>query len=129
MRVCVCGTHSSRSLKDWLWLGGLGMMGMVFNQLLFLSGLSLTTATNAGMVSPAISVFSTAISALLCLEKLSLWKLGGISITVVGALIILEVRTSTACGVCRVRSCAVVCGRVRSCVMNDNDTHTTGGEL
>jgi drug/metabolite transporter (DMT)-like permease len=75
----------------------LGMLGMVFNQLLFLSGLSLTTATNAGMVSPAISVFSTAISAMLCLEKLSLWKVGGISVTVAGALIILEVTDLCAC--------------------------------
>lgn len=83
---------SSRATKDWLLLMALGMLGMVINQVLFLSGLSLTTATNAGMMSPAISVFSTAISALLCLEKLSIWKLIGISITVMGALIILEVR-------------------------------------
>jgi drug/metabolite transporter (DMT)-like permease len=80
-------------VRDWLWLLLLGMLGMVLHPLLFLGGLSLTTATNAGMVSPAISVFSTAISVALCLEKLSMWKVAGISITVLGALIILEVHS------------------------------------
>lgn len=74
------------------------MLSMVLNQSLFVAALSLTTATNIGIISPSIAVFSTAISAMLCIEKLSMWQVFGVGLTVSGALIILKAS-------CRGRPC------------------------
>src|SRR5215472_1486488 len=48
--------------KDWLWLTIASLLGVVFNQLLYVSGLSLTTAINATLLSTTIPVFALVIS-------------------------------------------------------------------
>jgi drug/metabolite transporter (DMT)-like permease len=66
-------------------------MGVGLNQFFFLLALTLTTATNTGILNPSASVFAMIIAVAMCWEKLSLWKFVGFFVTVLGALIVLEV--------------------------------------
>lgn len=68
----------------------LGLLGVFFNQLLFISGLELTTATNAAILMPSIPVFAIGVAALFRIERIGLRRVLGIGLTVAGALVLLE---------------------------------------
>ena len=67
-----------------------GLLGVSFNQLLFILGLSLTTAINTTILTATIPVFTLAAAALLGREKLSLTSGVGIILASSGALILLN---------------------------------------
>jgi drug/metabolite transporter (DMT)-like permease len=74
------------SRRDMLVLAGLGFLGVFANQILYILGLKLTTATNAGVLMPTIPVFVAALGALMGLERLDGRKVLGVGLAVAGAL-------------------------------------------
>lgn len=76
-----------RDLAHLALLGGLGVFG---NQVLFLWGLSYTTATNAAVLLPSIPVFAAGIGALLGIDRIGPRRLAGILLAVAGALAVLD---------------------------------------
>lgn len=75
---------------DWPRLALLGGLGIFANQILFLIGLSFTTATSAGVLMPSIPVFTAAVAGLLGIERLAGRKLAGILLAAAGALALVD---------------------------------------
>ncbi|MBZ0274364.1 DMT family transporter, partial [bacterium] len=74
-----------------LWaFAKLGLFGVFLNQVLFIVGLSYTTATNVGILMPAIPVFTAALAAAFRVERLTAAKIVGIASAVAGALVVLD---------------------------------------
>lgn len=78
------------SPRDCLHLAVLGSLGVFGNQVLFLTGLSLTTATNAAILMPSIPVFAAGVGAVLGIERVGAKRLLGIALAVAGALAVLD---------------------------------------
>lgn len=76
---------------DLVKLFGLALLGIVFNQILFLEGLARSTAVNASILVATIPVFTTGIAILLGRESARPVRLGGIGVALVGALVVLDV--------------------------------------
>ena len=77
--------------KDFLHLAVLGFFGVFLNQLLFITGLDYTTATNASILMPSIPVFTVGVAMVMGIERIT-WKRSlGIGLAVAGALILLRV--------------------------------------
>jgi len=72
----------------WLLLSGL--LGIVINQLLFIKGLSLTTAINATLLSTTIPVFALAASIALGHERKQFRHLVGIVLAVLGVVYLVD---------------------------------------
>ncbi|MCB9476440.1 MAG: DMT family transporter [Deltaproteobacteria bacterium] len=79
------------SKRELMHLALLGFFGVFANQLLFLNGLSRTTATNAAILQPAIPVFTAALAAVFGLERVTARRAGGIALAIIGALVMLNV--------------------------------------
>ncbi len=75
---------------DWPRLALLGGLGIFANQVLFLLGLSFTTATSAGVLMPSIPVFTAAVAGLLGVERVTGRKLAGILCAAAGAVALLD---------------------------------------
>ncbi len=75
-----------RDRRDLLGLAGLGLLGVVLNQTLFLLGLSHTTAINATILVTTIPVFTVLYSVLSKREPPSVLKFGGIAVAGAGAI-------------------------------------------
>lgn len=82
--------HTMPRWRDLPWLAALGLLGVFGNQVLFLLGLKLTTATNAAIMMPSIPVFTVAIAAFFGVEKLRSKQAVGVGLAVVGALVMLN---------------------------------------
>jgi len=76
--------------KDWLWLTIASLLGVVFNQLLYVSGLSLTTAINATLLSTTIPVFALVISIALGHDRASPARLSGILLAAAGVVYLVD---------------------------------------
>ena len=82
--------HFRPAKRDLPVLAVLGLLGVFLNQMLFITGLRHTTATNAGIIMPSIPVFTAAIAAAFGVERLS-WRQGlGIGVAVFGAAVMLN---------------------------------------
>ncbi|MDH7514269.1 MAG: EamA family transporter [Bacteroidota bacterium] len=68
----------------------LGLFGVCMNQILFIVGLSYTTATNAAILITSIPLFTLTAAALLRIEKLKAQTVQGVALAVAGALIVLD---------------------------------------
>jgi drug/metabolite transporter (DMT)-like permease len=68
-------------------LGGLGVFA---NQVLFINGLKLTTATNAAILMPSLPVFALAAAALLGIERIGPRRVLGILLSIAGALVVVN---------------------------------------
>jgi len=77
--------------KDWWRFLLLGTTGVYLNQLLFIEGLALTSATQAAIMQPCIPVFTTALTLILRLEKFSVLKVIGILFAAGGAVVMVGV--------------------------------------
>jgi drug/metabolite transporter (DMT)-like permease len=72
------------------WLTLCSILGVVANQLLFVKGLSLTTAINATLLTTTIPVFTLVISIALGYDRLSLRHLLGISLAAGGVVYLVD---------------------------------------
>lgn len=75
--------------RDLPALAGLGLLGVLANQVLYILGLQLTTAGTAGILMPSVPIFALAIAALVGIERLDRRRLAGVALAVVGALVLL----------------------------------------
>jgi drug/metabolite transporter (DMT)-like permease len=82
--VVVHGRAAFPDLADLLRLFGLSLLGVIINQLLFLEGLSRSTAVNAGLLMTLIPVVTVVLSAMLGRERLSARRIAGLLLSVAG---------------------------------------------
>lgn len=68
----------------------LGLLGVFLNQILFMVGLELTTATAAAILMPSIPVFTLLTAAVLGHQRLTVLSSVGVALAVAGALVILN---------------------------------------
>lgn len=77
--------------RDDYWrLGVLSLFGVVFNQLLFVNGLSLTKASNASLLAVTIPIFALTVGSIIGAEKLRKIKIAGILLAAIGVLLIID---------------------------------------
>ncbi len=74
----------------YLYFAIFSFFGVIFNQLLFFKGLSLTTATNTSLLAVMIPVFAFAVSALIGNDKLTWRKIMGIIIAACGVIYLIN---------------------------------------
>lgn len=75
---------------DYLRLALYSLLGVILNQLLFVGGLSLTTATNTSLLAVTIPVFATIISAVFGFDRLTLIKIFGITLAACGVIFLID---------------------------------------
>jgi drug/metabolite transporter (DMT)-like permease len=80
------GTLQVIETGDWPLLIASSLLGLVFNQLLFTKGLSLTTAINATLLSTAIPVFTLLVGVVLKTDRVTSRRLLGIALAAVGVV-------------------------------------------
>src|SRR5436305_5559184 len=78
------------SRRDLPMLALLGGLGVLANQVLFITGLKFTTATNAGILMTSVPVFAAGAAALMGIERITLNRLIGIALSVAGALVLVN---------------------------------------
>jgi drug/metabolite transporter (DMT)-like permease len=76
--------------RDLGWLALLGFLGVFTNQLLFMIGLSYTTASNAAILMPSIPVFALALSVLLRVQRATPARTLGVLSAGAGAVVLLD---------------------------------------
>lgn len=81
--------------RDYLYLAVLSLFGVTFNQLLFISGLSLTTASNTSLLAATIPIFTLAVSSVAGFEKLRGIKLVGVIVACLGVLLLIDPRKAS----------------------------------
>jgi drug/metabolite transporter (DMT)-like permease len=80
---------------DYWRLALLSLFGVVFNQLFFISGLSLTSASNTSLLAVMIPVFALAVGAIAGFERLTWLKILGIIVAALGVVILLDPRKAS----------------------------------
>lgn len=75
--------------SDWREIGVLSLLGVVINQTLFLTGLSLTTAHVAAILISTIPVFTLGTAIVLKRESATSTKVAGIALAAAGALLVI----------------------------------------
>lgn len=75
--------------KDILAFSGAGLLGLVGNQCCFTIGLSITTPSNASIVTTSLPIFAMILSALILKEPITGKKALGVGIGCAGALILI----------------------------------------
>lgn len=81
--------------RDYWRFAGLSLFGVVINQLFFIGGLSLTTASNTSLLAVMIPVFALAIGAIAGFERLSKVKVVGIALAAIGVVILIDPRRAS----------------------------------
>ncbi len=75
--------------QDWLMLLLLGLLNMPMNQLMFVWGLKYTSAPNASLAYALSPAFVLIISSVMHCERLSVYKVVGISVAIIGTVVVL----------------------------------------
>ncbi len=76
-------------LKDIFAFCGAGLLGLIFNQCCFTIGLSITSPSNASIVTTALPIFAMILSAIILKEPITGRKTLGVCIGCSGALILI----------------------------------------
>jgi len=76
--------------RDLLALAGCALLGVTFNQILFLEGLSRTTPAHSALICSQIPLFTLVGALILRSERLTARKLVGLLVGMVGVLVLLE---------------------------------------
>lgn len=84
-----------RKRRDYLRLAVLSMFGVTFNQLLFITGLSLTKASNTSLLAVTIPIFALTAGAVAKTESLSKSKVVGISLAAIGVILLIDPRSAS----------------------------------
>lgn len=80
---------------DYWRLFVLSIFGVSLNQILFISGLSLTKASNTSLLAVTIPIFALTVGAILGIEKLRLVKIYGILLAAVGVILLIDPRKAS----------------------------------
>lgn len=80
---------------DYWRLAVLSLFGVTFNQLLFITGLSLTKASNTSLLAVTIPIFALTAGAVIGAERLRGVKIIGIVLAAIGVLLILDPRNAS----------------------------------
>src|SRR3954466_5102105 len=80
------GWRQRVAARDLATIALYALTGVVLNQLLFISGLQRTTATNAVVIGATIPVFTVGVAVLLRREEATTAKLVGLLVALAGAL-------------------------------------------
>src|SRR3982751_3769891 len=84
--------------KDLMWLVMASLLGVVWNQLLYVKGLSLTTAINTTLISTTIPVCTLLISVIIGHDRLTLRRLLGITLAIAGVVYLVDPMRSSFTG-------------------------------
>ena len=80
---------------DYWRFAVLSLFGIVVNQLFFIGGLSLTTASNTSLLAVMIPVFALTVGAIAGFERLTLPKIAGIIFAGIGVIILIDPRKAS----------------------------------
>ena len=80
---------------DYLRLAILSLFGVVFNQLLFVGGLSLTKAANTSLLAVTIPIFTLVVGAIVGSEPLARAKIVGIVLAAIGVILLIDPRAAS----------------------------------
>ena len=80
---------------DYWRFAALSLFGVVFNQLFFIGGLSLTTASNTSLLAVMIPVFALAVGSIAGFEKLTAIKTIGIIFAATGVIFLIDPRKAS----------------------------------
>ena len=75
---------------DYLKLAVLSVFGVIFNQLLYITGLSLTNAVDAALLMVTIPIFTLTVGSVLGTERLRRYKLIGIVLAAAGVVFVIH---------------------------------------
>ncbi len=89
--IALARFHEHIPWTDVAKLAGLSLLGVVFNQILFLEGLERTTAIDASILIVTIPVFTLAVAVLLGRERFNRSRALGVTIALAGTLALLRV--------------------------------------
>lgn len=82
--------------SDRLKLIGAGIFGLTFNQCCFTIGLSITSPTNASIMTTSMPIFAMILSFVILHEPITMKKIGGVALGCAGALILIMASASSA---------------------------------
>jgi drug/metabolite transporter (DMT)-like permease len=85
LAVCTSGRSALPRARDLPLLVACALLGVVFNQLLFLEGLSRSSAVNAGLLIPLIPVYTLLIAVVVGQERFIAGRALGIAVALAGA--------------------------------------------
>jgi drug/metabolite transporter (DMT)-like permease len=80
---------------DYWRFAVLSLFGITFNQMLFITGLSLTKASNTSLLAVTIPIFALTVGAIIGAERLSFVKIVGIVLAAIGVLLIIDPRNAS----------------------------------
>lgn len=75
--------------KDLLYMAGCSFLGVVFNQIFFLTGLNLTTPINSSLISAVNPVAAFIFAAIILKERISLMRSTGLAVGLSGILLLI----------------------------------------
>ena len=84
-----------RDRSDYIRLGVLSLFCVVFNQLLFIGGLSRTKASNTSLLAVTIPIFTLVVASLTGREHLARTKVFGIALAAVGIILLIDPRAAS----------------------------------
>lgn len=84
-----------KNRSDYLRLGILSLFGVVFNQLLFIGGLSRTKASNTSLLAVTIPIFTLIVASLAGSERLARTKVIGIVLAAAGIILLIDPRAAS----------------------------------
>ncbi len=89
------GNLHPKDRKDYWWFLLLSFFGVSLNQLFFVSGLSLTKASNTSILAVTIPIFALIIGTIFGVEKLRLIKVLGILVAAIGVILLIDPRRAS----------------------------------
>ncbi|MFN0279410.1 MAG: DMT family transporter [Pyrinomonadaceae bacterium] len=95
--------------NDYWRLAVLSLFGVTFNQLLFITGLSLTKASNTSLLAVTIPIFTLTVGAVIGFERLTYIKIVGIVLAAVGVLLIIDPRNASFSSTTTLGDLLIVC--------------------
>lgn len=83
------GLRLDKKSHYW-WFALYSLLGVVLNQILFINGLALTTATNTSLLAVLIPIFALLVSVVLKFDRLSARKIFGVILAAAGVVYLVE---------------------------------------
>lgn len=87
--VRLTGETVSIHRSDWMGIALLGLLGNGIYQLLFISGIALTTATNSSLILAMVPITVAIMGVVLRLERISWWAWVGIALSFTGLCLLI----------------------------------------